>query len=320
METNFVISSSPHIRSGETTQSIMLNVILALIPAAAYGVYIFGLNALVVILVSVLTAVASEAIFQKVRRKPITVSDLSAVVTGLLLAMNVPSTAPWWLVVIGSAFAIIIGKQVFGGLGFNFINPALAARAMLMSSWPSRMTAWVSPFDAVSGPTPLGMIAETGATPFSAEGASTMPGLMDAFIGNIGGCIGETSALLLLLGGLYLIYKKVISWHIPVAYIGTAFVISFLVTGFDVMYSAYHLVIGGLMLGAFFMATDYSSSPVTPKGKIIYGIGAGLLTILIRTYGALPEGVSYSILLMNVATPMIDRFTKKTIFGGGKKK
>lgn len=310
METNFIISSSPHIRSGETTRSIMLNVIIALSPAAAYGVYIFGINSLLLIAVSIISAVFSEAIFQAIRKKPITVSDLSAVVTGLLLAMNVPPTAPWWLVFIGSSFAIIMAKQVFGGLGYNFINPALAARAMLMSSWPSRMTNWVSPFDAVSGPTPLGIIN---------EGNGTLPSLFDAFVGNIGGCLGETSSLLLILGGLYLIYKRIITWHIPVSYISTAFLVALLTSGINVTDSLYHLVIGGLMLGAFFMATDYASSPVTPKGKIIFGIGAGLLTILIRFYGSLPEGVSYSILLMNVATPMIDRFTKKTIFGGGKK-
>lgn len=311
MENNFVISSSPHIRTGETVRSIMLNVIIALTPAAAYGVYIFGLNALLLILISVVTAVFSEAIFQVIRKKPITVGDLSAVVTGLLLAMNVPSTAPWWLVFIGSAFAIIIGKQVFGGLGFNFINPALAARAMLMTSWPARMTNWVCPFDGVSAATPLGIMA---------EGSGTLPSHLDAFIGNIGGCIGETSALLLILGGAYLIYKKIITWHIPVAYIGTAFFMGLFVSGFDVQTSLFHLLIGGLMLGAFFMATDYSSTPITAKGKVIYGIGAGLLTILIRVFGSLPEGVSYSILLMNVCTPMIDRFTKKTVFGGGKKK
>lgn len=310
MENNFIISSSPHIRSGETVQSIMMHVLIALAPAAAYSVYIFGIQAAITIAISIASAVICEYLFQKIRRKPVTVSDLSAAVTGLLLAMNLPPTAPWWLIIIGSAFAIIIAKQVFGGIGYNFINPALAARAMLITAWPARMTNWTMPFDSVSGATPLGIIKEgTG---------ENLPSLLDAFLGNIGGCIGETSALLLILGGLYLLYKGIISWHIPVSYIGTAFVMALLLGGFDAMGALYHLVIGGLMLGAIFMATDYASSPVTPKGKIIYGIGAGLLTMLIRYFGSLPEGVSYSILLMNVATPLIDRFTKKTVFGGKK--
>ncbi len=320
MENNFIVSSSPHIRSGETIQSIMLNVILALLPATAYGVYVFGFKALIVVLVSIATAVATEAIFQKIRKVPVTISDLSAVLTGLLLAMNLPPSAPWWLAVIGSAFAIALAKQVFGGIGHNFINPALAARAVLIASWSARMGTWdnansatgLMGFDAVTGPTPLGIMAEGG--------TEALPSFLDAFLGNVGGCLGESSALLLILGGLYLIYKGIITWHIPVAYIGSAFVFSFFLDGFDFMYSAYQLVIGGIMLGAFFMATDYASSPVTNKGKIIYGIGIGLLTILIRKYGALPEGVSYSILLMNVATPMIDRFSVDTIFGGVSKK
>ncbi len=326
MENNFIVSSSPHIRSGETIQSIMLNVIIALCPAALYGVYIYGLKALIVIVVSILTAVISEAVVQKIRKQPVTVGDLSAVLTGLLLAMNVPPSAPWWLVVVGSAFAIVIGKQVFGGIGHNFINPALAARAVLISSWSARMGTWdnaksatsMMGLDAVTGPTPLGVMAESqGALP---KIGAELPSFWDAFIGNVGGCIGETSALLLILGGLYLIYKGIITWHIPVAYIASAFVFAFFFYGFSFEYSAYNLVIGGLMLGAFFMSTDYASSPVTNKGKIIYGVGIGLLTILIRRFGSLPEGVSYSILLMNVATPMIDRFSVNTIFGGTSKK
>ncbi len=304
----------------------MLNVIIALCPAALYGVYIYGIKALIVIVVSVVTAVVSEAVFQKIRKQPVTVSDLSAALTGLLLAMNVPPSAPWWLVVVGSAFAIIIAKQVFGGIGHNFINPALAARAVLISSWSARMGTWdnaksaasIMGYDAVTGPTPLGVIAETqGGLPAI---GTELPTFWDAFVGNVGGCIGETSALLLIVGGVYLIYKGIITWHIPVAYIASSFVFAFFLYGFSVEYSAYSLVIGGLMLGAFYMSTDYASSPVTNKGKIIYGIGAGLLTILIRRFGSLPEGVSYSILLMNVATPMIDRFSINTIFGGVSRK
>lgn len=320
MDNNFIVSSSPHIRSGETIQSIMFNVILALIPATAYGVYVFGFKALIVVLVSIASAVITEAVFQKIRKKKVTISDLSAVLTGLLLAMNLPPAAPWWLAMVGSIFAIALAKQVFGGIGHNFINPALAARAVLIASWSARMGTWDVPFsssgffayDAVTGATPLGVIAEGS--------GEALPSFWDAFIGNIGGCIGETSALFLILGGLYLIYKGIITWHIPFSYIISAFVFSFLLNGFDAAYSAYQLIIGGIMLGAFFMATDYASSPVTDKGKIIYGVGIGLLTILIRTFGSLPEGVSYSILLMNIATPMIDRFTTSVVFGGKTKK
>jgi len=322
--TMFRVTSSPHIRSGETTQRIMLDVIIALLPALAAGIYYFGIRSLFVTLVSVVFAVATEFVMQKILKKPVTISDLSAVVTGILLAFNVPSTAPWWMVAIGAIFAIAVAKHCFGGLGHNFINPALAARAMLLASWPVRMTssAFLEPgTDVISSATPLAVMKTSilngmsGATPAT----QTVPSLMDLFIGNVAGCIGETSALALLIGGLYLIYRGVISFTIPVTYIGTVAILSFIFGGFNAYIAVYHVLAGGLFLGAIFMATDYSSSPMTAKGQVIMGIGAGILTALIRFYGAYPEGVSYSILLMNVATPLIDRFTMPRKFGEVKK-
>ncbi len=318
MENNFILSSSPHIRSGETVRGIMLRVILALLPATIYGIYSFGMNAALLVMISIATAVATEAFIQVVMRgQKTTVSDLSAVLTGLLLAMTLPATAPLWIPVVGSVFAIAIGKQVFGGIGHNFVNPALAARAMLMIAYPTQMGNWVLPGpDAVSSATTLGKFAEyTGDFNKLYE---ELPSLLDSFIGKMGGSLGETSALLLIIGGVYLIVRKIITWHIPVAYIGSAFVMAFLLDGFSLNHAAYQMVIGGLMLGAFFMATDYASSPITSKGKIVYGIGCGVITILIRNFGSLPEGVLYSILLMNVATPLIDRFTKARVFGRAK--
>lgn len=305
------VSSSPHIRSQETTQKIMRDVTIALLPAAAFGVYNFGLSALIVLIVSVLSAVGAEALAQYMRKQPVTINDFSAVVTGLLLGMNLPSTVPIWIPIIGSAFAILIVKQAFGGLGHNFMNPALAARAMLVASWPVQMTTWaaVSP-DAVSTATPLGIMK---------EGLDvTLPSLSDMLIGGTGGCIGETSAILLLLGGAFLIYRGIISIRIPAIYIGTVAVLTLILTGFDINTTIINIFAGGLILGAFFMATDYASSPITPKGQIIYAVGMGLLTTIIRLYGGYPEGVSYSILLMNVAAPLIDKFTKPRVFGGAK--
>ncbi len=312
MENRLFVSSSPHIRSRESVQSVMRDVLIALLPATIYGIYIFGAKAALLVFVAVSAAVATEAFVQGVMRKQkITISDLSAAVTGLLLAMNIPVSAPWWLALVGSIFAIAIVKQAFGGLGHNFMNPALAARAMLMASWPVQMTSWTAPSsDAISTATPLGIIAEGG--------GAQLPDIFSAFVGNVGGCIGETSALLLILGGLYMIYRNVISWRIPVVYIATVFALGFLLQGFDFYMAAYQVVVGGLMLGAFFMATDYASSPVNAKGQFIYAFGAGLLTILIRLFGSLPEGVSYSILLMNVATPLIEKYTAPKVFGGAK--
>ncbi len=310
-----IASSSPHIRSDETISKVMLDVLIALVPALVASVYFFGINSLVLVIASVASAVISEIVCQKIMKVPVTINDFSAVVTGVLLAYNIPSTAPIWLPVIGSAFAIVIGKQVFGGLGNNFINPALAGRAFLLASWPALMTSFANPVgsvDAIASATPLAIMKGT------AEAGLELPTLVDMFIGRIPGSLGETSAILLMVGGLYLIFKKVITWRIPVAYIGTVALVALLTEG-SITGMLYHLSAGGLMLGAFFMATDYSSCPVTPTGKIIYGIGAGLLTMLIRELGGYPEGVSYSILLMNIVAPLLDKYVKPRVFGGAKK-
>ncbi len=316
--TRFLVSSSPHIRSGESTQRIMLDVIIALMPALFAGVLYFGFGALTLTVTAVVFAVATEAVMQKIMGKPVTVNDLSAAVTGLLIAFNVPATLPLWIVAVGSIFAIAIVKQCFGGLGFNFINPALAARAMLLASWPVRMTTWVAPgADAVSTATPLAIIK--GGLQGAEAAGQAIPNVMNLFLGNIGGCIGETSALALIIGGAYLLYRGVISHRIPVAYIATVAVLAFLFGGFDPFVMVYHVFAGGLFLGAIFMATDYSTSPMSARGQIIFGIGCGFLTSVIRFYGGYPEGVSYSILLMNLATPLIDRYTMPKKFGEVKK-
>lgn len=314
MESRLIATSSPHIRSDETVSKIMLDVIIALVPAFIASVYYFGLASVRITALAIVSAVFTEAICQKIMKRPVTIKDYSAIVTGLLLALNLPATVPWWIPVVGSAFAIAIGKQVFGGLGFNFINPALAGRAMLVASWPVYMTKWINPsgIDAVSTATPLAIMKGT------AEATASLPPITDLLFGRVPGCLGETSAILLIIGGLYLVYRGVITWRIPVAYIGSVAIISLITEG-SLLGMSYHVFAGGLMIGAFFMATDYSSSPVTPRGKIIYGIGAGVITMLIRKLGGLPEGVSYSILLMNVAAPLIDKYTGPKVFGGAKK-
>ncbi len=306
--TNITISSTPHIRSGESIQSIMRDVIIALLPATVMGIVYFRLQALLLIVISIAAAVIAEALYQKGTKQKVTISDLSAVVTGLLLAMNIPSSAPWWVPIVGSVFAIVIAKQLFGGLGQNFVNPALAGRAFLLASYPTIMTSWVTPgADAVSTATPLALL--------KAGSFDQLPSLTDAFLGNIGGTIGETCALALIIGGIYLIWRGVISWRIPVIYIVTVFVLTALIGRNGVRMPIYELCTGGLMLGAFFMATDYATSPVTAKGQIIMAVGCGLLTTLIRIFGGYPEGVSYSILIMNLCVPLIERYTKPTIFG-----
>lgn len=309
---NFVVSGTPHVRSKESIQSIMRDVIIALIPATAAGIYFFGLQALILIAVSIIASVFFEWLYQKLLKKPVTISDLSAVVTGLLLAMNLPASAPIWVPIVGAAFAIIFAKQLFGGLGQNFINPALAGRAFLLASYPTEMTSWTAPVgfsgaDAVAVATPLATL-KTGAMPDAS--------LTDVILGtNIGGCIGETCAVALIIGGIYLLVKHVISWRIPVLYILTVFVLTAAIGRKGLRVPVYEIFTGGLMLGAFFMATDYASSPVTPKGQIIFAIGCGIITTLIRIFGGYPEGVSYSILIMNLAVPLIERFTEPKIFG-----
>lgn len=298
------VSSSPHVRSHETVQRIMLDVIIALVPATIMGVYYFGMNAAIVLVLAVIAAVLSEGIFQKARKQDVTIADLSAVVTGLLVGLNLPSTAPWYLPVFGSIFAVIVAKQLFGGLGYNWVNPALAARAVLLVSWPQHMSNFVAPFDATSAATPLS--------------GGAFPSTMDLFLGNMPGTIGEVSAAALLLGGIYLIIRGVIKIHIPAVYIVLTGVFLMLF-GVPVEELLPQILVGGLFLGAIFMATDYASSPLTVKGQIIFAVGAALMTALIRVHGGMPEGVSYAILLMNVATPMIDKFTKPKVFGSVKK-
>jgi electron transport complex protein RnfD len=284
----------------------MLDVIIALLPAAAASVYFFGMGTLVIMLTGILAAVATEAAIQKIRNKPVTINDGSAVITGLLLALTLPPALPLWMVAVGAVVAIGIGKQVYGGLGCNPFNPALVGRAFLIVSFPVHMTTWISPLDGVTSATPLGMM--------KMEGIKT--DYMELFLGNVGGSLGETSALLLILGGAYLIYRGVIDWRIPVSYLGTVAVLT-MVLGHDPLF---HLLAGGLMLGAFFMATDMVTTPLTRLGRIIFGIGAGVLVVIIRLYGGYPEGVLFSILLMNIFTPIIDKFIRPRIYGEVKAK
>jgi electron transport complex protein RnfD len=299
-----IVSQSPHIRSDESVKRTMLDVIIALVPAMMGSVYFFGFDAIRLLLVTVVSALIFEYGIQKLFKKPVRIMDLSAVVTGVLLALNLPAGTPWWVAVFGAAFAIIIVKEFFGGIGQNFMNPALGARAALVASWPGIMTAYTNP-DGISAATPLGILK---------AGEGSLPAIQRMIFGDIGGVIGETSAILLLIGGLYLIIRNVIDWKIPVVYIATTTVVLMLL-GVDSSNLVYHVLGGGLILGAFFMATDYASSPVTPKGKIIFALGCGLLTALIRVKGGLPEGVSYSILIMNVATPLIEKLTRPKVFG-----
>lgn len=311
-----IAGSSPHLTSGQTISIIMRDVIIALLPATAAAVYFFRLNAVLVIITTILSCVLSEYIANKVMKKPVTIGDYSAAVTGLLLAFNLPPAIPLWMAAVGGVFAIIITKQLFGGLGMNFINPALAARAFLMASWPVAMTTWTkTAVDTVTSATPLAIIKKGGEV-----AVDTPPDIINLFIGNVPGSLGETSALALLVGAVYLVARRVITLEIPLAFIGTVAVMTWILGG-DSLFTGnflYHLFAGGLILGAFYMATDYTTSPVSFTGKIIMGIGCGLLTAVIRLYGGYPEGVCYSILLMNLAVPLIDKYTLPKSFGGGK--
>ena len=291
------VTSSPHIRHEDSTRGIMLDVIIALLPAAIYGCILFGLRAAIILVVTVATAVASEAIWNLALKKPQTIGDCSAILTGLLLGMNLSSQTPVWIAAIGSVVAIIVVKQMFGGLGFNFANPAMTARIVLLVSFAGQMSNYVSPIDAVTTATPL-----ANNTPIT---------LKELFFGMHGGAIGETSSFLLIIGGIYLMLRKVIKPIIPVAFIGTV-AIATLIAGGDLKLALFG---GGLMLGAIFMATDYVTTPTTDLGKLVFGIGCGLITFVIRQFGALPEGVSYAILLMNILTPHINRLTLSKPFG-----
>ena len=306
------VSSSPHVRCKDTTQNLMLDVVIAMLPAAAFGVYRFGLYSLAVILATVAACVASEYVYEKFMNKPITIADMSAVVTGMILALNMPPEIPLWIPALGGIFAIIVVKQLYGGLGQNFMNPALAARCFLLISLALFMNDFSSPaigFDSVSG-----------ATPLAAMRAGNTVDLAALITGQIPGTIGEVSAIALIIGGVYMIARKVISPKIPLIYIGTTAVFVFLFGGFDINYTLCQVFAGGLIFGAFFMATDYVTSPITPNGQIVYGVVLGVLTGIFRLWGASPEGVSYAIILSNLLVPMIEKVTLPKAFGKEGKK
>lgn len=343
MENRLLVSANPHIRDKESVRRIMLTVNITLIPALIASYIFFGYKSILLTLVSILAAVGTEAAVQKFRGVKVTVSDGSAVLTGVLMAFHVSAGTPWWVVALGSVFAIAIAKQAFGGLGYNFINPALAGRAFMMASWPVEMTSgWPASntgsfagkasevakqiggsFDALSTATPLNVMKTANKIIASNADAGTIEqakqlilalkeSYWDSFIGNTAGCIGETSELAILLGGLFLIYKGYVNWRVPVFYIATVAVMAWLLPNQDPLL---HILSGGLFIGAFYMATDMVTSPITNKGLIIFAIGCGLLTMAIRVWGGYPEGVSYAILLMNIAAPLIDRFTVPKKFG-----
>ncbi len=333
-----LVSAAPFIKTGETSHCLMFDVFIASLPIVLTSLYFFGPYAVLIIVLSVFSALATEAVMQMLKtpgyryrpflynlltNEKITIMDGSALITGLLLAFNLPPQVPFWMPIVGSVVAISLGKQIFGGLGHNIFNPALFARAFLVAAWPVHMTHWVAPFnwgkysaqislapqswtiDAVTSATPLTLAKQQGimATPY-----------FDLLLGNIGGCVGEVSALAILIGAAYLLYKGTITWHIPLPYLGTVAFLAAILGKEPV----FHLFSGGLMLGAFFMATDVVTSPVTKWGRVLFGIGCGIITVLIRSYGAYPEGVSYSILLMNACTPLIDKYTGGAALRAGK--
>jgi len=349
-DNKLIVSQSPHITSGAGTPSIMWNVVLALVPAWIMGIYFYGPRAIWLTLISIITAVATESAIQGIRKVRVTAMDGSAVITGMLLAFNVPPGVPWWMVVVGSAFGVAIGKQAFGGLGHNPLNPALVGRAFLMASWPVHMTtAWLTPrggslsgavgLDAVTSATPLTVLKLARTTILDTEALSpekisaareAVEAIYNAWpqiaIGNIGGCIGEVSAVVILLGGIYLIIRGFCDWRTPITYIGGVALFGWIFGGVDGLCSGhilFQIFSGGLFLGAFFMATDMVTTPITKKGRWIFGLGCAFLTIFIRRWGGYPEGVSYSILIMNIFTPIIDRHTRPRVFGvtkGGDKR
>ena len=325
---HYILSSSPHAHSNASVSRIMLDVIIALLPTTAMGIWFFGMPAVWTVAVCIGTCVATEAFCRMAMKRESTIGDLSAVLTGLLLALNLPAGIPLWMAVVGSVFAIAVAKQVFGGLGMNPFNPALAARAFMLISFTGPMTTWLKPFwwktpEAITTATPLAAMkhlyghaeAIAQATPHAAEALSKIPCVCDLVIGKMPGCIGEVSTIALLLGAIYLLIRKVITWHIPVAFIATVFIYSLIAGGAP----AYVQVLtGGVMIGACFMATDYVTSPITAKGKLVFGFGCGLLCMLIRQFGSYPEGCSFAILVMNSATPLINRWTQPRPFGAKK--
>jgi electron transport complex protein RnfD len=330
-----IVAASPHVRSRATVNGIMWAVVIALLPALAGSAWLFGLKTLWLVALCVASAVVSDALAQKAFGRKPTPADGSAVITGMLLAFNLPPGVPWWMPVIGAAFATVVVKQFFGGLGHNFVNPALAARAFLMVSWPTHMTTmWLKPFgtqplsgiDAVSGATPLALVRRAaeltppGMDPAElVRQANSWPVLQKLLFGNVGGCLGETSALLLLIGALFLVIIRVVDWRTPLAYLATVALLALVLPG-SRLSPLFHLLSGGVMLGAFFMATDYVTCPITARGRVIFGVGCGVLTMLIRLYGGYPEGCSYSILIMNLVTPTIDMLTRPRVFGRVPKK
>ena len=301
-----IVSPSPHDDNYVKTSKIMLNVIIALIPALCVGCYFFGWRVISLTSVCVASCMIFEYLCRRIMKRSNTITDLSAVVTGVILAMNLPVTLPYWMAVIGCFVAIVVVKQLFGGLGQNFANPAITARIVLMVSFPSAMTHWIKPleyqYDAVSSATPLAL---------ESSGADSLPSYLDLLLGKVGGCLGETCALALLAGGLYLAARKIISLAAPISFIGSLALLT-AVSGGDPIY---HILAGGVFLGAFFMATDYATTPITTKGKIVFGLGCGIITFVIRRFGSYPEGVSFSILLMNILTPYIEQLTRTKVFG-----
>ncbi|HHY10554.1 MAG TPA: RnfABCDGE type electron transport complex subunit D [Firmicutes bacterium] len=295
-----VVTPYPHVRDDDTTQKIMFTVLISLLPVIFASLYFYRLNALRLVVLSGAAAVAAEAVFQRARNKPVTIGDGSALITGVLLGLSVPPTLPSWMAVLGSVFAIAIGKQVFGGLGYNPFNPALVGRAFLTASFAVAMTTWTAPFDAVSAATPL-------------VGGAGRSGLFDLFFGSVAGSLGETSAFAILLGGIYLFYKGVLDYRIPLGVFAACLAVC-LLTGENPIF---HLLSGSLLFGAVFMATDMVTSPVTALGRWIFGIGIGLIIMLIRIWGSFPEGVTFAILLMNAVTPLLNRWTRPRIYGQG---
>ena len=358
-ENIYEISSAPHFHENVSVKSVMWQVVIALIPALIFSIYFFGFISLFLTIIAIAAAILSEAAIQKFRKVPLTITDGSAVITGILVAYNVPSTAPWWIVAIGSIFAIAIGKQAFGGLGHNPLNPALLARAFLVASWPNYMTAGfvstkLGSINGINVQNFSGKVANliTGATPLSLLKSLKNPdfiatlgdnleqgkligetiysnligykALQNLFWGNVGGVLGETSVIALLIGAAYLAYKHIIEWRIPTFYISTVFILTYIFGGNNGLFSAsvlvsfFHIFSGGLILGAFFMATDMVSSPITKTGRILFGIGCGIITVLIRLKGGYPEGVSYSILIMNLFVPLLDKLCVPKFFGAKK--
>jgi electron transport complex protein RnfD len=312
MERKLTVSSPPHLYGSDTTKRIMRDVVIALLPACAFAVYAYGMKALLVLIVSVVSAVLAEFLFQKtIGRKKTDIGDLSAVITGILLALNLSPAVPLWLPMVGSVFAMIVVKQLFGGLGANFINPALSARIFLLASFPVYMTSWTFAPDAVSGATYLARLqTEADFVPQYAD-------YMALLFNKMGGTLGEVSAVALIVGGLYLLVRKVIDWRIPFFYLATFALLIFIIgrNDFFEVHIVFEILAGGLLMGAFFMATDYATSPLSPVGRIIMGVGCGLFTVIIRLFGGYPEGVSYSILIMNIFVPIIDRYVRPRVYG-----